>query len=259
MRGYFTGIIGLMVVLLASFVSASYITIQTTAETNSTGGTITVTNNGDESAYKVQVISGILGDFYKSEIRTELKVGDVFTTKLPFSLSDKPVGIYPLTVKIQYQDVNGYLFSAILSKFIENNLPSRSEITVELNDAEITNSVKLPVKITNFGEKSKDVSIFLFTSDEFTVKSNNLNVSVPSKSHKEVVFNVENFSARSGSNYSFYAIVEYDEQDGHYSAIDSGEMKVFEKKSQLFDKKLILILLVLLALFFTFMQFKKKK
>jgi len=259
MRGYFTGIIGLMVVLLASFVSASYITIQTTAETNSTGGTINVTNNGDESAYQVQIISEVLDNTYTSEIKSELKVGETFSAKLPIDLSDKNAGTYPLLVTIHYQDANGYLFSALLSRLAENNVQGRSEITVELNDAEIKGSVKVPVKITNFGEETKEVSLSLFMSGEFDVKDNNKSVSVAPKSHKEVIFTVENFAARSGSAYSFFAVAEYDLQDVHYSALDSGGMRVLEKKNQLFDKRAIIIALVVIVIIFVVIQFKRKK
>ena len=259
MRGYFTAIIVLMVVFLASFVSASYITMQTTAETNSTGGKINVTNNGDESAYQVQIISEILGNTYKSEIKNELKVGETFTTKLPINLSKNSAGTYPLLVTIHYQDANGYLFSALLSRLVENNAQSRSEIVLELNDAEIKDSVKVPVKITNFGEQSREVQLTLFMSGEFNVKDNNRSISVEPKSHKEVIFNVENFAARVGSVYSFFAVAEYDSQDGHHGTIDSGGMKVLEKKSQIFDKKTIIIALALIVLIFGVMQFKRKK
>ena len=259
MRGYFTGIFGLVVVLLASFASASYITMQTIAETNSTGGTINVTNNGDESAYQVQIISEILDNTYKSEIKSELKVGETFSTKLPIDLSNKKAGTYPLLVTIQYQDANGYLFSALLSRLIENNVPGRSEIVVDLQDAEIKGSVKVPVKVTNFGEQSRDVQLFLFMSGEFSVKDNNRSVSVGPKSHEDVIFTVDNFAARSGSTYAFSAIAEYDSQDGHYGAVDSGGMRVLEKKSQLFDKKMIIIALVVIVIIFVVLQFKRKK
>lgn len=259
MKGYLAGIVGLMVVLLASFVSASYITIQTTAETNSTGGTISVTNNGDESAHQVQIISEILDSTYKSEIKSELKVGETFLTKLPIDLSDKNAGTYPLLVTIQYQDANGYLFSALVSRLVENNVQGRSEVTVELTDVEIKDSVKVPVKITNFGEETKEVSLSLFMSGEFDVKDNNKSVSVAPKSHKDVIFTVENFAARSGSAYSFFAVAEYDLQNGHYSALDSGGIRVLEKKSQLFDKKMIVIALAAIVIIFVVLQFKRKK
>jgi len=258
MRGYFTGIVGLLIVFLASSVSASYITMQTTMEINSTAGTINVTNNGDESAYRVQIISELLDNEYKSEIKGELKVGESFSAKIPIDLSKD--GMYPLLVTIHYQDANGFLFSALVSRLVEKNVQGRSEITVELNDAEIEESVKVPVKITNFGEEKKEVSISLFMSGEFTVKDNNQSVSVGPKSHEEVFFKVENFAARSGSTYAFYAITEYDLQDGHYSAIDAGGMRVVEKQpTKLFDKKVIMIALAVIVLIFIILQFKRKK
>jgi len=248
-----------MILLFLPFVSAAYISLQMTAETNDTEGTITVKHLGDETAYQVQVVSRIFDNEYKREIVDVLKVGDNFTESFSINLSSHRVGTYPLFVTVYYQDKNGYLFSTLLSKIVKNSVTSRSEISVELNDSVINDRTKVPVTIRNFGEESKNLRLFLFMSDEFIVKDNNRSIVVASKTSEDVVFEVENFGARTNSTYAFYAIAEYDEQNEHFSSISDGKMRVINIKKGFFDKNVLIFVLAAIALIFIVMQFVKKK
>ena len=250
---------GIIAILLVPLVSASYISLQTSVDINETAATINVTHLGDEPAYQVQVISRFLGNTYKSDIKDKLEVGETFTTTFTIDFGGYSVGTYPLLTTVHYQDANDYLFSALLSKLVKNGVPSRSEVAVELGDAEIKDSVKVKASVKNLGEESKTASIILFMSEEFKVKDNNRTVTLAPKSAEDVVFEVENFGARAGSTYTFYAIVEYDAEDGHYGAMDSGGMRVLEKKYALFSTKVIVAILAVIVIIFIILQFRKKK
>jgi hypothetical protein len=245
--------------LLVPLVSAAYISLQTSVDVNETVALINVTHLGDEPAYQVQVISEFLGQTYKSEVKDKLNVGDVFTTSFPIDFTGQPEGTYPLLTTVHYQDANDYLFSALLSRIVKNGLPSRSELSAELSDAEIKDSVRVKVGVKNLGDEEKSASVFLFMSEEFKVKDNRKAVTLAPKSAQDVVFEVENFGARAGSTYSFYAIVEYDDATGHYGALDSGAVKVLEKKFAFLDTRVIVIALVAIVLIFVVLQFRKKR
>jgi hypothetical protein len=256
MRGILTVFVALLLVQLAS---AAYISLQTSVDVNETAGIINVTHLGDEPAYQVQVISKFLGNTYKSDIKDKLEVGEAFTTAFPIDFNGYSVGTYPLLTTVHYQDANDYLFSALLSKLVKNGVPSRSEVAVELGDAEIKDSVKVKASVKNLADQSRSASIFLFMSEEFKVKDNNRTVTLGPKSSEDVVFEVENFGARAGSTYTFYAIAEYDAGDGHYGAMDSGGMRILEKKYALFNTKVIVAVLAVIVIIFIILQFRKKK
>ena len=249
----------LSLLLLASFVSASYISLRTSVDATNTTSIINVTHLGDETAYQVQVVTKLLGKTFESPIKERFEVGDSIVARIPFNFSNQRTGLYPLLGAVHYQDANGYLFSVLFSKLVANKEPTRSEINVKLDDHEIRDAVRVPVTLRNLGEDSKNVHLFLFTSDEFIVTDNNLSISIGPKDEKSEVFEVKNFGARAGSNYVFYAVAEYDAQDKHYSSVDAGGMKVLLEKNRFFDTRTLIIALAVVALFLIVLQFTRKK
>jgi hypothetical protein len=254
------GVSALIVLLLAvPFVSASYISLQVGGEINETAGNITVTHLGDEPAYQVQVVSRVRDQVRESAIRDRLSVGESMSAAFSLNRSDKNPGMYPLLATVHYQDANGYLFSALHARFVKYILATRSEIVVELGDAEIKDEVRVPVMVKNFGETSRNARVYLFISNEFVVSENNKSIVVQPKSTEKLEFAIDNFGARPGSNYVFYAVAEYDEQEQHYGSLDSGVLKVLLEKNRFFDTKGILIALVIIVLVIIVLQFTRKK
>lgn len=254
------GVSALIILLLAvPFVSASYISLQVGSEINETSGNITVTHLGDEPAYQVQVVARVRDQERESAIRDRLSVGESMSSAFSLNRSNKNPGMYPLLATVHYQDANGYLFSALHSRFIKYIIATRSEIVVELDDAEIKDAVRVPVTVKNFGETSKNVQVYLFISNEFVVPDNHRDVVVQPKSSETFEFAIDNFGARAGSNYVFYAVAEYDEQEQHYGSLDSGVLKVLLEKNRFFDTKGILIALAIIVLVIIVLQFTRKK
>lgn len=258
MKGDCAGFILLLTILLVPFVSASFIAMQITMTTDNAANYINVTNDGDEEAHHVQLVSTFLDEKYESEIKDKLEPEESFSTILRVNLSNKIAGNYPLLTTVHYEDANGYPFSALLASLVKTKKPSRSGIALEAESAEITDKSKIKVTVKNLGAKSKDINLFLFISDEFVVKDNTRSITVGSKQSENVVFEVENLGARINSKYTFYVIAEYDEAGKHHSSLAPNTIEVKAKRT-LFDTKIILIVLALIVIIIIAMQFRKRK
>ena len=80
------------------------------------------------------------------------------------------------------------------------------------------------------------------------------------KEEKTLSIGIESFSALTGSTYSIYALLDYEEDGKHYSASATGVVNVVDKKRLFFMPYwLIILIIIILAALFVVLQFKGKK
>ena len=253
----------LLLILLSSLVSASFITMQTTTSITTSEESIQLNistiNKGDEPAYNVQFIADIDGKKATSEVKQRLEVDEKFVfDKLVKNPLEKK-GTYPLILTTKYEDANGYPFSAISVSTFANKEASISEIAAKLEAIELSDKGIMKLTVKNTGKTEKDLNIRLVTAKELTINNDEFELNLASKEEKTIEFEIESFSALPGSTYPIYSVIEYEEDDMHFTESGNGTVRVVEKKG-IFNNQILLIsaLVVLLVVFIGF-QFKKKK
>ena len=239
-------------------VQASFITMETQTSPTYDGKrfkmTVDVTNKGDEPAYNVQISADINGQVISTPAKDSLQVNTKHSVQMANDLALEKDGRYPVIINVDYTDANQYPFSAFaITHFnYRKNLPS--QVFGTLRNIEISTKGSLVLDLKNLGENEKNVSVRLVLPKELSSSGLSKTIALKGKSEVKLSFEVKNFSALPGSNYSIFALMGYDEDDLHYSASVSGSVKItkeqgFVKSNQ---RLLIVVAIVLGAAFVYF-------
>ncbi len=249
----------LIMLIAAQAADASYISIHSTISATDNETAIKVTNLGDEAAHNVQLSLDINGQQDISPIKKQLGVKESFEWSAPLAFKLKNPGKYPIILTTSYQDANSYPFSAISVSMLDYGQSSISGIAANAGNIGLSEKGTLELGIKNLGETAKDASIRWIIPQELTINNNMLSLKLLPKEQKKVKFDIEKFSALSGSSYAVFAIIEYDEGGRHYTTTANGIVKVIERKNIFNNQNLLIGSLAVLAAVFVYFQFKKKK
>ena len=249
----------LLFLLLIPIAAASYISIQSSITTTENETTITVTNLGDEPAYDVQLSLDINNQKAISSIKKQLNIKEIFEWREPLTITLKNLGRYPLILITNYQDANSYPFSAISVSAFDYKQATISDIVAKIENIELSEKGKLMLTIKNLADTPKNLNIKLIIPKELTIDKDKLALNLESKSEQTISFEIKKFSALTGSSYAVFAVIEYDENELHYTTVTNGVVKIIEKKNLLNNQNLLISVLVILIIIFIYFQFKKKK
>jgi hypothetical protein len=256
------------ILLLLCFISTSYaryITIDSSLQTRIEGDVLNVfveiTNNGDEFAYDV-FIHAEVGDQSKvSNMKKELRIKESFQTNFTFQLSFKKSGNYPVFIKINYSDLNKYSFSALSMTHINYKENVYPQIFGKMENVEIVKEGKARLLLKNLDEQKKAVDIRLILPKELSSPENMKKVMLQPKEEKSLVFTISNFSAFVGTKTAIYVIMEYENNQTHFSTSLMSSAEIIEKR-KLTDKERLLLLgipIFLFAVFFSISIYRRKR
>jgi len=251
----------LITLLLVSFAYADYITIETNVESQVEGNILNnevkITNLGDEYAFNVRASLILGGNDYKSITKETLSVGESFkfnkSTEIPYLIK----GTYPLITKVDYQDSNNYPFQALsVSSFNLINI-TISNVEVRLENTKLSDKGTLNLLILNKDNKEKDIIITLYASEEIEIV--NTPIITKLKNNLKLNFDLERANALSGSNYAVFAVVEYDENNKHFTSIGSANVEIvdFIPDEKNITSKIFIISFIALLLFYIFVKKKR--
>jgi hypothetical protein len=218
-------------------------------------------NQGDEAAYNVQMTAEVNGVQKSSETRNTLGVQEAFSADLELDLSmlERP-GTYPVMVRIDYADANGYPFSALTPSRIDIGEPTSSAVSVDLGDVSVTEEGKttMTAKLRNKDSSPKTLYVSLATPKELFAEGEKT-VEISGNGEADARFEIESFGALKGSSYAVFAVAEYDEEK-HYSSIARGTVEIVEERIP-FEViyGLIALFIVLLGVFIYIYITKRKK
>ncbi len=247
----------LIILLIINIADASYISIQSAITTTENEIIVKITNFGDEPAHNVQLSLEINNKKFVSDIKDRLNVQNSFEWKVPLTEKPKNPGKYPLILTTNYQDANAYPFSAISVSTFDNMQATISETIAKIDNIELSEKGTLKLIIKNLAETEKNLNIRLIAPKELTAEKNKLSLKLPARTEETIDFEIEKFSALTGSSYAVYAVIEYDENNMHYTTTTSGIVKVIEKKNIFTNQNLLIGLLVILIIVFIYFQFRK--
>lgn len=251
--------------LSASTSQAKYITIETRVnagfEKDNLIVNVELTNRGDEPAYNLQVNTEVGTQSEVSNPLEALKVGEMFTTKSEFLISQEKPGSYPVIVRVYFTDVKRYPFSFLSLTNFTYKGPALSKIFSKIRPLEMADKGKICLKLKNLDEMEKEVNVRLIVPNEISASDPERIVNLRPMGEEELCFPVSNFSALVGANYTIYALMEYDDNAKHYSISASGSIKIVDKEKLTKAQVLIIIgtPLFILLLFCFILLFKKRK
>jgi len=214
-----------------------------------------VTNTGDEAAYDV-IINPMLSD---SLITQPLSAGNKLEANASFDgILDVKLrenitpGEYALIVLTDYKDANGYSFSSIhippeklLIKKHSNSLVSGSikEITLPVDGME-----KNQLMLRNLEEKKHIVKTKLYLPRELYGQDGDETVILEPRGEQVIDFVLTSKGALAGSKYVIYALIEYEEDNLHYTSTATGMVSIVETDEQNNIPGYVIMVFVLAAL-----------
>jgi hypothetical protein len=204
-------------------VTAGYITIKTetglTVDHTDLKVKVNVVNEGDESAFNVQINVNENQRTQSSPIKQILPVKENYDFETTYNLARSKHGRYPLSINVDYTDANQYPFTALTVTHYSFGSDTVSKIFGSASDIKLTGHAALPLKLKNIDEISKEVQVSLIVPKELSIQEKIRKVSIQPRSEVNTIFNLNNFSALPGSSYQVFFILEYEDENKHYSNI----------------------------------------
>jgi hypothetical protein len=247
----------LLGIMLAGVASAGSISMTVSTEAVFLPGNMSVSlqNNGDETAWNVHV--SVLSIFEANDIYiNSLGPGQNMSFQIKINkTTDILPGQYPAVILTRYEDANGYPFSSVSPNYVIYEEASISDVHASVQSADLAQEGVIKIEIRNLGNKEENLRVRLYLPLEIN-SDNEKNISIAPKSDKEVSFEMSNFGALVGSSYVVLAAVEY-EDDAHYSTVATGIVRIVEESTLNMD--LLIITLIILIVIFVAYQLKEKK
>lgn len=246
----------LIILILLPYAQATYITLRTTLISNQDSIFISTTNNGDESAYNLQVTLATPTNTLNSDIQKELRVSGYLNETFKLQPASLLPGSYPLIITIDYTDANNYPFSAISTAIYNNKESTRPGLILSMPAIDISGSKKLKLEIKNLDDYDKEVTARIIVPKELSISSQQ-SIKIKGKDSSSLSFNVKDFAARPDSSYAIFAIAEYEKDSRHYTAVYSSNVKIV--KSLNIPTYLLILPLAILLVIFIIYWLKKRK
>lgn len=186
----------------------------------------TIENQGDETALDVKIESvrgsklltnaDSLNAGEKKEINIELAEKELLIEK---------EGNHTIPLRVLYKDTNNVSFSAafIISytkKGSEGGFGRSSPVSLSLDEEarkrggiDISSSGEMKLSLANTSAADAEVSLEIVSTKELEFKLNEKTLKLVPGEQKEVVINVKNINALSGSSYATYAMISGTAED----------------------------------------------
>ena len=218
--------------LVCGWASASYITIATGFSVSETPDglelVVSTRNQGDEPAYGVQFEVQAGDKQFTSSVVPLLNVSGQLVEEYPVEGAFGLPGHYPIIIKTHYKDANGYPFSALSVAFYDYQQPVVGEILIRAEDASIPSNGngKVNFVIRNTDSVARDLDMVLHLPDELVVVSERQSLQIDPGSEEQLQFLVENFSALENSSYAIALVVQYEDDEHHYSSAGPAVVRI---------------------------------
>ncbi|MBW2005281.1 MAG: hypothetical protein JRI72_11880 [Deltaproteobacteria bacterium] len=247
----------------SSVVLAGTLTIETKTTVKTEGdrlkGSIKVCNKGNVAAHNVQANISVLGEQIKTRTKKLLTIDEFYTFQFEKTIPGIKKGRYPLTVIVDFHDVNQYPFSAISCTTFFFQEDANPDLLCLIDGLTMDKKGELHIDIKNVGLGLRNIRATLILPREFSSPDPQIDFDIESRSQKTVEFAIENFYALSGASYPVFCVFEYDLRDTHYTAFSSAVVKIAKRENWFWRTRWfwVAIAVILGAAFFWY-QLKKK-
>lgn len=231
------GLAFVAVLTVAPAAQARFITMEATVDANIEGSTarthVTISNKGDEPAYNVLIRAEIGGAVQAGPMQKALLPNEPYSETFNTTVEYQKPGRYPVIVTVDYTDGNQYPFSAlsIVHLNYQENIVGR--VVGDIGSASIDSSGSVKLRIRNLGQTEERLKARLITPRELSVSPATRELRIRPNGEESLSFKVRNASALPGSQYQVYAVLDYEQDNYHFSNIVGGQISVEQRQSAL--------------------------
>lgn len=228
-----------LMVLLSTSASASFISISTTIATEQiirgrqTWVNVTLENGGDEPAYNVRLHLMLPNGFhaepaYVGTLPPYKPIDSSFSVTVDDGTQN---GTYPLILNVEYTDANGYPFSTLSPRIIAYNIPTPMKVYARLQNIALFENRKAnaSVLLRNMDSREHELSVRIYLPNELKTDNEYANVKLLGRSEAEVNFEVESFGAIPNSTYVITVSADFEEDDLRHTVLGGGMITILPK------------------------------
>jgi hypothetical protein len=215
---------------VAPAAQARFITIEANVNAGIEGSAVrtlvNVTNRGDEPAHNVVVRAEVGGVVKTGHLREALLPNERYSETFETPVEYRKAGRYPIIVTTDYTDGNQYPFSAlsIVHLNYQENIPGR--VVGEIAAATVGSSGSVKLTIRNLGQTEERLNARLLVPQELSVSPANRDLRIKPGGEESAAFKVRNVAALPGSQYQVYALLDYEQDNYHFSNVVGGQITI---------------------------------
>jgi hypothetical protein len=189
---------------------------------------VTVENRGDVPAHAVQIAVEVEGSSFTGATREKLGVGKSVSTEFPLTGFFQAPGRYPFVIRTYYKDAAGQRYTALIVGLHERQPADKPDITIQGVTTALPTAGKgrLTFLLRNKGSVKRNLDLSLYLPDELSAPREHAVLELAPSETDSIVFELENYSARTGSRYPVTLVGSYEEAGGHYSVAGTAFVRV---------------------------------
>lgn len=201
----------LCVLGLAGTAQAGTISLQITTRTMVRQGLLSlelsVLNRGDEAARNLQAEGLGPGQGVRSALVVLLPPGQKAGLRLSWPLPDRARGRHAVAVRVQYQDLNEYPFSALAWGYYWLGRDTASPLAVRAPAVQLAGSAEAALLLKNPLPRPLKVGVQVFAPQELSARAEPPALELPARGQGRVVVRLRNFSGLPGGRYQVLVLL----------------------------------------------------
>jgi hypothetical protein len=224
--------LAMTLMLSCANVIGSYITMATSFSVTETSEgpmlEVMAENRGDVAAHDVRFEVVIADTTLVGPVAELLQESE--TTSAEFSMADVfgIQGRYPVVIKTNYKDKNGYRFTALSAGYYDYRIAVTPDVSITGNaiDIPVDGQGRLKFVIRNDGKTGQKLNLSLFLPNELSVAHEQASVHIEPRQEMTVQYDVWNFSALINSNYQIYLVGWYEDAGRRFGMNGSAVVRI---------------------------------
>jgi len=185
-------------------------------------------NRGDVPAHDVQFEVIVEDKLLVGLVVKKLQVDE--KASVNFSLADAfgIPGRYPVVIRTNYKDANGYRFTALTVGFYDyqSTVMPVASISGDMISIPVDGKGRMSFVLRNDGRKVLKIDLVLFVPNELSVSHEQSVIEIGPQQEQALEYEVENYSALANSRYQVSLVGRYEENEKRFGIAGSAVVQV---------------------------------
>ena len=221
----------LLLGLLVSRAHAGTISISITSTAELQGDKlqvkVTVKNSGDEAAQSVTPVLHFRGQEARGQARPQLEPGASMEQTLVLPADKLGTGRWPFSLAVDYTDAASWPFQAMHAATVTNGSPPPAKVGIEkIAATTLAGAGSIDATAANLSATERKVTPSVIVPEGIEAKATLGEITLAAWEKKPISVPLVNRTAKEGSRYPVFVVLEYDDGDAHQSLVSSGVVEI---------------------------------
>jgi hypothetical protein len=217
--------------LLARAADAGTISISITSTAEVTNGKlqvkVLVKNSGDEAAQSVTPLLRFHGQEVRGTGKPQLEPNASTEQTLSLPADNLGNGRWPFSVAVDYTDAASWPFQAMHAATITVGSPPPAKVGIEkIAATTLAGAGTIDATIANLSANERKVTPSVIVPEGLEAKADGGEMTLAAWEKKPLSVPLVNRTAKEGSRYPVFVVLEYDDADAHQALVSSGVVEI---------------------------------